>query len=259
VSTFGERETEETWKCRDVGVRRLRSFVQGDLRDIEGSLAMWQQLLPALFQCLHSLRTQLCCQTCWLFRDVALSYGTCMKPLANSVLLNLMKVCHSTKKMIVHACASTVDDLITSSQSAQLIDCFDDALQDKNRDYRVLCMKFIVTLVKVIGACCLDDDDDDDVTAPFLRVLQLRMSQGIVDANAHVRQQTREAFHCYEQRWREEAACFLAAETAVMKQAFTGVVPLESNKPVLEWQTIRDALRKKKEKDLDALGVDCDS
>ncbi|CAG8662739.1 2425_t:CDS:10 [Gigaspora margarita] len=217
LSSFQGRESEQNWLARERGINRLRSLTRGDsfTNFQEQFINGLKLLMDGILKSLSSLRTTLTLASAGLIRDLATHLGSAIDPFAENLLVNLIKMTSSAKKIVAQAAANSANALLKhASYHARLVTQIWHAMEEKNMQIRSFAIGFVKT---VIQSHC--DRKDAMERTGGAESLEKCVRKGLTDANSKVRETCRDVFWTFYEVWPERGEKIMKnLEPAVKKQ-----------------------------------------
>ncbi|RIB13548.1 clasp N terminal-domain-containing protein [Gigaspora rosea] len=217
LSSFQGRESEQNWLARERGINRLRSLTRGDsfTNFQEQFINGLKLLMDGILKSLSSLRTTLTLASAGLIRDLATHLGSAIDPFAENLLVNLIKMTSSAKKIVAQAAANSANALLKhASYHARLVTQIWHAMEEKNMQIRSFAIGFVKT---VIQSHC--DRKDAMERTGGAESLEKCVRKGLTDANSKVRETCRDVFWTFYEVWPERGEKIMRnLEPAVKKQ-----------------------------------------
>ncbi|KAG5291941.1 HEAT repeat protein [Histoplasma ohiense] len=200
---FEGRESEQNWILREKSILKLRRITKGNApTDFQHNyLVGIKSVLDGILKAVNSLRTTLSAAGCSLIQDIARANGPAIDPMVEVLLLNMIKVCASLKKISAQNGNLTVDAIIGNvSYTSRIVQHLWLACQDKNVQPRLFVTGWIQTLImKHSGHRGLIEHSGG------VDVLEKCIKKGLGDANPGVRENMRSTFWTFARMWADRA------------------------------------------------------
>nr|CAG8439591.1 11501_t:CDS:10 [Entrophospora candida] len=213
---FQGEESEENWLVRERGINRLRTLIDGDVIALYHDTFMngIKILMDGIIKSLTSLRTALTLATCGLIKDLSMRLGSSIDPFADNLLVNLIKMAASTKKIVGQAASNAANALLskTSYHSRHVLQVW-YTMEEKNIQLRIFAIGYVRTLLLTH----FDRRDAMERTGGA-ESLEKCVKKGLTDANPNVREGCRSVFWIFYQTFPERGEKLLKnLEPAVKK------------------------------------------
>ncbi|KAF8453964.1 clasp N terminal-domain-containing protein [Terfezia claveryi] len=216
VACFDGRESEQNWLAREKSCTRIRRLARGNAyKDYQQTfLAGLKTHSDGILKSVNSLRTTLSTNGCQLVKDLAIICGPGMDPMAELLLMNLIKLCANTKKITAQMGQVTTAILLANiSYQPKILNHVWGAVQDKNVQPRSFATGWLRLLIEAHA-----DHKGYLEHTGGLDVIEKCIKRGLADANPGVREGMRGTFWKFAVVWPDRADVIMDGLDNTMKK-----------------------------------------
>ena len=216
AACFDGRESEQNWLAREKSCTRIRRLARGNAyKDYQQTfLAGLKTHLDGILKAVNSLRTTLSTNGCQLVKDLAIICGPGMDPMAELLLMNLIKLCANTKKITAQMGQVTTAILLANiSYQPKILNHVWGAVQDKNVQPRSFATGWLRLLLEVHA-----DHKGYLEHTGGLDVIEKCLKRGLADANPGVREGMRGTYWKFAVIWPDRADVIMGGLDNTMKK-----------------------------------------
>lgn len=216
AGSFDGRESEQNWLAREKNCAKIRRLLRGNAyKDYQQTFLVGvKSLMDGILKAVNSLRTTLSSTGCQLVKDLAIICGHGLDPMAELLLINLVKLCGNTKKITSQMGQVTTTIILANiSYHPKILNHVWNAVQDKNVQPRSYATGWLRLLIKMH----MDHKGYLEHTGG-LEILEKCIKRGLADANPGVREGMRGAFWDFAAVWPDRADLIMDGLDNTMKK-----------------------------------------
>ncbi|KAI8927115.1 clasp N terminal-domain-containing protein [Entophlyctis helioformis] len=215
---FNGRETEENWESRERALQRLRGLVRGDSPRTQGYANGLKAIIEPVSRTLHSLRTALVITCCTAIVDLAAAAPVPLDPHVDTLLINLIKISGSSKKLIVSAAVNAIKVLVyTATLQPKYLAHFAAGLADKSQSVRQVAAECLRVLMERLASNAQNRQLAE--RTGMVDVAEKCLKKSVQDANGAVRDASRDAAFFLKSGWPERYARLVSLLEAPAQKA----------------------------------------
>lgn len=228
IKPFDGRESEQNWLAREKNCAKIRRLLRGNAyKDYQQTFLIGvKSLMDGILKAVNSLRTTLSSMGCQLVKDLAIICGHGLDPMAELLLMNLIKLCANTKKITAQMGQVTTTIILANvSYHPKILNHVWNAVQDKNVQPRSYATGWLKLLIKTH----MDHKGYLEHTGG-LEILEKCIKRGLSDANPGVREGMRGTFWEFAAVWPDRADLIMDGLDNTMKKLLEKENPSTSAK-----------------------------
>ncbi|KAI8913568.1 clasp N terminal-domain-containing protein, partial [Gorgonomyces haynaldii] len=235
LNAFRGKESEENWQEREHALQRLRAIVRGNSMHLDQFYPAMRTCVDHVTKSLLSLRTALVMTACVTLVDMAFFLRDQLDPVVENIVLILIKVCGSSKRLLQTAGLGALRMLISyTGWNPKVAHLFFNFLSDKNQMVRLASIDaFKLFLEQFYPDPSLRSILDKQ---EIMDLFQKAIKKSLEDAYAQVRETGKDAYYYYNAGWPDRAkalleTCDLPMQKALAKKKEPQPTPI--NVPVI--------------------------
>ncbi|KAJ1551219.1 suppressor of tub2 mutation [Nowakowskiella sp. JEL0078] len=230
VSSFTEKETEQTWQNRDKLIIQLKDLIPAIFSTENSS-----QLENPIKSSLLSLRSAVVANACRVISDLAINLGSKLDPLTDFLLINLVTVTKSANKVMQNSSVTASIDILTRcSFSLRHLSILQNIMEsEKNQIARGHICSFVQKIVERITDCdsnkaVLEKLNESKISG--LDIIEKLLIKGLDDSSEQARNASRQAYLHIQEGWPERAEKILGGLSIGRQRAIQKLKPISKKK-----------------------------
>ncbi|KAF8665624.1 hypothetical protein AX16_000079 [Volvariella volvacea WC 439] len=224
--SFQGKETEHNWADRDRAVSRVRGMLKGDIqqRYPDAFLAALKDgFIQWSLKTLASLRTTVATNTCSLYSELAIAFGSAIDPFCETLLTNLLKMAGFTKKITAQQSQASVSIILahTSPQPRIVLPLLWNLLQEKTVQTRAAMVAHLKLYLETHATRAKHVIEG----AGGVDIIEKALKRALADPNPAVRESSRALFWIFEEVWRDRGSAIMETLDASARKQLERACP----------------------------------
>ncbi|KAH9951783.1 clasp N terminal-domain-containing protein [Amylocystis lapponica] len=220
------KESEHNWAAREKAVQRVRGMLKGSVHERypeQFLFGLKNGFIDASLKTLASLRTTVASNTCSLYSELAIAFGTSLDQFCDVMLTNLLRMSSLTKKIIAQQSQTVVTTFLshTSAQPRLILPQLWNILQDRAMQTRAYAVGHVKTYLEV--HCARSKHAIEAVGGA--EILDKCVRKALGDPHAGVRDNARQCFWTFESIWSERGRAILESLDPIPRKQLEKVCP----------------------------------